>query len=71
MILGGGVAVCLLLSVHRVVIFTIAQLSCCLIQVQANTEGYEIQGEGAGEYEYAAAGDAANGDASGAVAKFR
>jgi len=27
-ILGGGVAVCLLLSVHRAVIFTIAQLSC-------------------------------------------
>ena len=28
MILGGGVAVCLLLSVHRAVIFAIAQLSC-------------------------------------------
>jgi len=31
MILGGGVAVCLLLSVHRVVIFAIAQLSCSVI----------------------------------------
>jgi len=28
MILGGGVAVCLLLSTHRAVIFAIAQLSC-------------------------------------------
>ena len=28
MILGVGVAVCLLLSVHRAVIFGIAQLSC-------------------------------------------
>ena len=28
MILGGGVAVCLLLSAHRTVIFAIAQLSC-------------------------------------------
>jgi len=28
MILGGGVAVCLLLSAHRAVIFAIAQLSC-------------------------------------------
>jgi len=28
-ILGGGVAVCLLLSAHRAVIFAIAQLSCC------------------------------------------
>jgi len=27
-ILGGGVAVCLLLSAHRAVIFAIAQLSC-------------------------------------------
>jgi len=27
-ILGGGVAVCLLLSAHRTVIFAIAQLSC-------------------------------------------
>jgi len=26
--LGGGVAVCLLLSAHRAVIFAIAQLSC-------------------------------------------
>jgi len=30
MILGGGVAVCLLLSAHYAVIFTIAQLSCQL-----------------------------------------
>ena len=30
MILGGGVAVCLLLSAHRTVIFAIAQLSCCV-----------------------------------------
>jgi len=28
MILGGGVDVCLLLSVHRAVMFVIAQLSC-------------------------------------------
>jgi len=30
-ILGGGVAVCLLLSAHRAVIFAIAQLSCLFI----------------------------------------
>ena len=30
MILGGGVAVCLLLSAHCAVIFAIAQLSCLL-----------------------------------------
>jgi len=29
-ILGGGVAVCLLLSAHRAVILAIAQLSCYL-----------------------------------------
>ena len=33
MILGGGVAVCLLLSVHRMVIFAIAQLSCILLSL--------------------------------------
>jgi len=34
-ILGGGVAVCLLLSAHRTVIFTIAKLSCvCLLVYQ-------------------------------------
>ena len=31
MILGGGVAVCLLLSAHRAVIFAIAQLSCYML----------------------------------------
>ena len=31
MILGGGVALCLLLSVHRAVIFAIAQLSCLCV----------------------------------------
>ena len=32
MILGGGVAVCLLLSAHRAVIFAIAQLSCLFMR---------------------------------------
>jgi len=32
MILGGGVAVCLILSAHHAVIFAIAQLSCCIKQ---------------------------------------
>ena len=32
MILGGGVAVCLLLSVHRAVIFAIALLSCSVFR---------------------------------------
>jgi len=35
MILGGGVAVCLLLSAHRAVIFAIAQLSCFLFGAAA------------------------------------
>jgi len=30
-ILGGGVAVCLLLSAHRVVIFAIVQFSCSIL----------------------------------------
>ena len=34
MILGGGVAVCLLLSAHRAVIFTIIQLSCSGLNVR-------------------------------------
>jgi len=46
-ILGGGVAVCLLLSAHRAVIFAIAQLSCSVRKVRvqytanhyANTRG--------------------------------
>jgi len=32
-ILGGGVAVCLLLSAHRAVVVAIAQLSCTVIIV--------------------------------------
>jgi len=33
-ILGGGVAVCLLLSAHRAVIFVIAQLSCFVLSAK-------------------------------------
>jgi len=36
-ILGGGVAVCLLLSAHRAVISAIAQLSCCELWVVTRT----------------------------------
>ena len=40
MILGGGVAVCLLLSAHRAVIFAIAQLSCLVIvQLLVDADG--------------------------------
>jgi len=41
MILGGGLAVCLLLSAHRAVIFAIAQLFC-FITNRVSQEGIAI-----------------------------
>ena len=43
MILGGGVAVCLLLSVHRAMIFAIAQPSCSIMGSMAAYGSYSLQ----------------------------
>jgi len=37
-ILGGSVAVCLLLSAHRAIIFVIAQLSCSILHWSSSVE---------------------------------
>ena len=43
MILGGGVAVCLLLSAYRAVIFLIAQLSCYIHDVASDHSDVQFE----------------------------
>jgi len=53
-ILGGGVAVCILLSAHRAVIFAIAQLSCI---VKSSAEHYRDEAFGVARPKPAAAAE--------------